>query len=239
MDPSPALSHEERIRYERHMIVPGFGEEQQEKLMNARILVIGAGGLGSAVLHYLAAAGIGCIGIVEFDSVTHSNLQRQILYTTHDLDSPKVEIAAERLMAINPYCQIITFGIRLTEENAEEIFDDFDLVMDCTDNYATRYIIDQTCEKLSLPMIYGTAQEAEGQVSLFHAEGAGSYTSLYPEEERQADDIPVGVLSPMPGIVGSIQAMEAIKLITGYGKTLAGRLLTIDAKSMEFNIFKL
>ena len=233
------LSHEEKSRYERHTIVPGFGEAEQEKLRNARVLVIGAGGLGSAVLHYLAAAGIGCIGIVEFDSVTHSNLQRQILYTTHDLDNPKVEIAAERLMAINPYSRIITFGVRLTEENAEEIFDDFDLVMDCTDNYATRYIIDRTCEKLSLPMIYGTAQEAEGQVGIFHAGGAGSYTSLYPEEERQPDDIPVGVISPMPGIVGSIQAMEAIKLITGYGETLTGRLLTFDAKTMDFKVFNL
>ena len=239
MDPSPALSHEERSRYERHLIIPGFNEEEQEKLRNARVLAIGAGGLGSAVLHYLAAAGIGCIGIVEFDVVTHSNLQRQILYTTHDLDGPKVEIAAERLMAINPYGQVITFGIRLTEKNAEDIFKDFDLVIDCTDNYETRYVIDRACKKLNLPMIYGTAQEAEGQVSVFHTGGAGAYSDLYPEKDAKSDDTPVGVLSPMPGIIGTIQAMEAIKLITGYGQTLVGRLLTVDARTMDFRVFSL
>ncbi|MDL2230457.1 HesA/MoeB/ThiF family protein [Alistipes sp. OttesenSCG-928-L06] len=233
------LSREEKSRYERHLIVPDFGDQEQEKLKNARVLVIGAGGLGSAVLHYLAAAGVGCIGIVEFDTVSHSNLQRQILYTSHDVDSPKAEIAAERLMAINPYSQVITFAIRLTDENAEDIFSDFDLVVDCTDNYQTRYVIDRMCAKLSLPMVYGSAQEAGGQVSIFHAENAGSYAGLYPEEESTQDNTPVGVISPMPGIVGSIQAMETLKLITGYGQTLAGRLLTVDAKTMSFQTFNL
>ena len=233
------LSFEEKSRYERHTIIPGFGEEEQLKLRNARVLVVGAGGLGSAALHYLAAAGVGCIGIVEFDTVSHSNLQRQILYTTRDIDGPKAEIAAERLTAINPYSQVITYAVRLTDGNAEDIFDGYDLVMDCTDNYETRYIIDRMCEKLTLPMIYGTAQEAVGQVSIFHAAGAGSYAGLYPEEDALSDGIPVGVLSPMPGIVGSIQAMEAIKLITGYGQPLTGRLLTIDAKTMAFNLFQL
>lgn len=231
------LSSHEESRYERQLIVSGFGDEAQEKLKNARVLVVGAGGLGSAVLPYLTAAGVGCIGIVEFDIVSPSNLQRQILYTTHDLDSPKAETAAERLMAINPHSQIVTFAVRLTNDNAEKIFEGFDLVVDCTDNYAARYVIDSACGKLRLPMIYGTAQEAEGQVSLFHTEGAGSYAALYPESDRKADDTPVGVLSPMPGIVGSIQALEAIKLITGFGQTLAGRLLTIDAKTMDFKIF--
>ena len=233
------LSHEEKSRYERHTIIPGFGEEEQLKLRNARVLVVGAGGLGSAALHYLAAAGVGCIGIVEFDTVSPSNLQRQILYTTHDIDGPKAEIAAERLMAINPYSQVITYAVRLTDDNAEEIFGDYDLVVDCTDNYETRYVIDRICGKLSLPMIYGTAQEAVGQVSIFHAEGAGSYAGLYPEEDALPDGKPVGVISPMPGIVGCIQAMEAIKLITGYGQPLTGRLLTIDAKTMAFNVFHL
>lgn len=233
------LSHEEKSRYERHLIVPDFGEAEQQKLAESRVLVIGAGGLGSAVLHYLAAAGVGCIGIVEFDTVSHSNLHRQILYTTHDLGGPKAEIAAERLMAINPYSRVITYAVRLDKDNAEAIFSDFDVVVDCTDNYETRYVIDEACGKLNLPMIYGSAQEAAGQVSLFHTEGAGSYAALYPEQDEKADALPVGVLSPLPGIVGTIQALETIKLIAGYGEPLAGRLLTIDAKTMSFQLFEL
>ncbi len=232
------MTEEEKKRYERHLIVPDFGEEEQKKLRDARVLVVGAGGLGSAVLSYLAAAGVGCIGIVEFDRVNHSNLQRQILYTCRDLDGPKIEIAAERLMAVNPAAQVITFAVRLTDENADEIFEGFDLVVDCTDNYATRYVIDRACAKLNKPMVYGTAQEAGGQVSVFHAGGAGSYADLYPEVPDN-DAGPVGVLSPMPGIVGSIQAMEVIKLVTGYGETLAGKLLVFDAKTMIFSRFDL
>lgn len=233
------MTEEEKSRYERHLIVPDFGEAEQEKLHNARVLVVGAGGLGSAALSYLAAAGVGCIGIVEFDTVSHSNLQRQILYTVRDLDGPKIEIAAERLMAVNPAAQVVSFAVRLTEENAEGIFGGFDLVVDCTDNYTTRYVIDRACAKLNKPMVYGTAQETGGQVALFHVAGAGSYADLYPQQDRLPDEVPVGVLSPVPGIVGSIQAMEVIKLIAGYGETLAGRLLTIDVKTMKFNLFNL
>lgn len=233
------LSPEEKRRYKRHFIVEDFNEQEQEKLKSARVLVIGAGGLGSAVLPYLTASGVGTIGLVEFDTISPSNLHRQILYTTKDLHGPKAEIAAERLMDINPHCRVITYATRLTEENAEEIFSEFDLVVDCTDNYETRYTIDRFCGKLNIPMVYGTAQESVGQVSIFHTEGAKSYAALYPEEEKREDDVPVGIISPMPGIVGSIQAMEAIKLITGYGHILAGKLLTIDAKDMVFNVFQL
>ena len=233
------LSLDEKSRYERHLIVPDFGEAEQLKLKNARILVVGAGGLGSAVLSYLTAAGIGCIGIVEFDSVSISNLQRQTLYTTPDLNAPKAETAAKRLSALNPHTRIVTHAVRLTDSNAEGIFGDFDAVVDCTDNYATRYVIDRHCQKLNRPMVYGTAQECGGQVSVFHWNGAGSYAALYPETVAGADKMPVGVLSPMPGIVGCIQALEVLKITAGYGQPLAGRLLTIDAKTMEFSVFKL
>jgi len=224
-------------RYSRHLLVPGFGEAEQAKLHDAKVLVVGAGGLGSAALSYLAAAGVGRIGIVEFDTVSISNLQRQILYTTPDLGQEKVEVAASRLRAINPEIQVITYNKKLTDENAGAIVAEYDLVVDCTDNYAARRVIDRFCSLLNKPMIYGSAQEAGGQVSVFHAGGSGSYTDLYPDP--QDDGRPVGVLSPMPGIVGSLQAMEAIKLITGFGETLAGRLLTIDAKTMTFNVFHL
>ena len=233
------MKAEEKKRFERHLIVADFGEQEQKKLRDARVLVVGAGGLGSAVLSYLTAAGVGCIGIVEFDTVSLSNLQRQILYTTRDLDGPKAELAAERLRAIHPGAEVVTFAVRLTDENADEIFAGFDLVVDCTDNYRTRYVIDRACEKLQRPMIYGTAQEASGQVSVFHTGKAGGYATLYPQADPQGDAVPVGVLSPMPGIVGSLQALEAIKLITGYGQTLMGRLLMIDAKTMAFNVFDL
>jgi adenylyltransferase/sulfurtransferase len=231
------MTEKDKNRFERQLIVQGFGEAEQERLRAACVLVVGAGGLGSAVLSYLTAAGVGRIGIVEFDTVSISNLQRQILYATPDLGRSKAEVAAERLTAINPDIQIVAFPIRLTDENAEAIFRDFDLIVDCTDNYAARYTIDRCCGKLKLPMIYGTAQETVGQVSVFHAWGAGGYADLYPRAKAGADVVPVGVLSPMPGIVGSIQAMEVIKLITGYGETLAGRLLMIDAKTMAFSVF--
>jgi adenylyltransferase/sulfurtransferase len=232
-------SQERDERYERQLLVPGFGDAEQEKLRHGRVLVVGAGGLGSAVLSYLAAAGVGRIGIVEFDTVSRSNLQRQILYTTPDLGKAKIEVAARRLIDINPNIRVIPFPVRLTDENADEIFHDFDLIVDCTDNYETRYVIDRFCGKLKKPMIYGTAQEAGGQVSVFHVPGAGSYAELYPWQERLPDGVPVGVLSPMPGIVGSIQAMEAVKLLTGFGETLAGRLLAIDTKTMNFSMFNL
>ncbi len=231
------MTEEEKSRYDRHRIVPDFGENGQERLRKGRVAVVGAGGLGSAALSYLAAAGVGHIGIVEFDAVSISNLQRQILYTTHDLGRPKAEAAVERLRAINPDIQLVAYPVRLTDENAEAIAEGYDVVVDCTDNYAARYVIDRACGKLRKPMIYGTAQESGGQVSVFHACGSGSYADLYPEGQEDAGA--VGVLAPMPGIVGSLQAMEVIKLLTGYGETLAGRLLTIDAKTMEFRLFNL
>lgn len=233
-----SLSQPELTRYERHFLVEGFDQTAQEKLKAARVLVIGVGGLGSAALNYLTAAGVGRIGIVEFDTVCLSNLQRQVLYTTRHLDRSKAETASQRLKALNPHTEIQTFGLRLNDENAEEIFRNFDLVVDCTDNYETRYVIDRTCGKLNIPMIYGTAQECGGQVSVFHYAGTKGYADLYPIEEVP-ETVPVGVLSPIPGLVGCIEATEAIKIITGYGETLAGKLLDIDGKTMSFHVFRL
>ncbi len=233
------LTEREKARYERSIRVEGFGEEAQERLRAARVLVVGAGGLGSAVLQYLAAAGVGTLGIVECDTVSESNLQRQVLYTDADLNRPKVEAAARRVEALNPAAWVVTYPDRLTEENAAEILAGFDIVADCTDNYPTRYVIDRTAGRLRMPMVYGTAQDAGGQVSVFHAEGAGSYADLYPEPEPNRPERPIGVLSPVPGIVGSIQAMEVVKLATGFGRPLAGRLLVLDALAMECTVFDL
>lgn len=233
------LSNDDYARYERSLMVDGFGEDEQQKLKTAKVLVVGAGGLGSAVLPYLVAAGVGTVGIAEFDVVSISNLQRQVLYTDSDLGGPKAELAAERLVQQNPTAEIITYAVKLTEENAEAIFKDFDLVVDCTDNYAVRYIIDRYTKKLGKPMVYGSAQESKGQLGIFNVEGGKSYADLYPESESGDDRRPVGVLSPMPGIIGCMQAMEVVKLITGYGEPLIGRLLTVDAASMQFQLFKL
>jgi adenylyltransferase/sulfurtransferase len=231
------MTKEENSRYERQLLVSDFGEEGQRRLAAGRVLVVGAGGLGSAALQYLCAGGVGHVGIVEYDTVSLSNLQRQTLYTTADLGAPKAEIAARRLSAINPNVKITAYPLRLTEENSEAIFRDYDVVVDCTDNYAARYVIDRQCGLSGIPMVYGTAQEASGQVSVFHWAGAGSYAALYPEQVVEAG-LPVGVLSPMPGIVGSIEAMETFKILTGYGRPLAGQLLMIDAREMTFTLFK-
>lgn len=226
-------------RYERNIIVEDFGEVRQQRLAQSRVLVVGAGGLGSAVLPYLAAAGVGHIGIVEFDTVSETNLQRQILYTTADLGASKALIAARRLQELNPLIEIKIFKTKLDDNIASEIFDGYDLVIDCTDNYAARYVIDRHSASMNIPMIYGTAQGSSGQISVFNSAGTGSYADLYPEHYASADNHPVGVLSPMPGIIGTLQAMEAIKIITGYGEPLYGKLLVVDAKTMKFSVYEL
>ena len=193
--------------------------------------MVGAGGLGSATLNYLAAAGVGRLRIVENDTVSLSNLQRQILYTTADLDAPKAEVAAARLSRLNPACRIEIRTDRLDGDNADEILSDCDVVVDCTDNYATRYAIDDFCSARRIPMVYGTAEQIGGQVSVFNTAGAGSYRSLYPEQPVQQPI--VGVLSPIVGVIGSLQALETIKVARGYrrrtGRTAADDRRTHDA----------
>ncbi|MDR2935832.1 MAG: HesA/MoeB/ThiF family protein [Rikenellaceae bacterium] len=235
-----ALSAAELSRYRRNIAVDKFGAEGQARLAEARVLVVGAGGLGSAALTYLAAAGVGKLGIVEFDVVSDSNLQRQILYREDDLWRFKIKIAAERLAGQRADLDIETFDTKFTVENAAEILDGYDLAVDCTDNFETRYILDYFCALTDKPMIYGSAQEAGGQVSVFNWGEAGCYADLYPEADLSGEQagIEVGVLSPLPGIVGSIQAMEAVKVITGYGTPLVGRLLVIDAAVMQFSLYE-
>jgi len=227
----------DKERYQRNLLVEGFGEEGQRRLREGRVVVVGAGGLGSAVLNYLTACGVGAIRIVEHDTVSLSNLQRQVLYTTSDLGVSKAEAAAVRLSRLNPGCRIDLADCLLTEENASELLGGFDVVVDCTDNYATRYVIDGFCAAHRVPMVYGTAEQTGGQVSVFHTEGAGGYRDLYPVPSEQKPV--VGVLSPVVGVIGSLQALETVKLLGGMGGTLAGRLLMFDGETMNFKIFEI
>ena len=227
-------------RYHRNIIAEGFDEETQLRLMESNVCVVGAGGLGSSVLNYLVAAGVGSITVVESDKISLSNLQRQVLYSTADIGESKAEIAARRLSSLNPSCRLNVVDERLDDMNAETIITGHDVVIDCTDNYSSRYIIDGVCERLKIPMVYGTAQDWGGQVSVFHyvdnaGKHSGSYKNLYPDEPVQKDL--VGVVSPVVGIIGSMQAVEVIKIITGKGITLSGRLFNVDALTLQFNIF--
>ena len=231
------MTERETERYQRNLLVEGFSATGQQRLSESRVTVVGAGGLGSATLNYLAAAGVGRLRIVENDTVSLSNLQRQILYTTADLDAPKAEVAAARLSRLNPACRIEIRTDRLDGGNADEILSDCDVVVDCTDNYATRYAIDDFCSTRRIPMVYGTAEQIGGQVSVFNTAGAGSYRSLYPEQPVQQPI--VGVLSPIVGVIGSLQALETIKLLAGIGDGLAGRLLTIDGRTMRIFTFEI
>lgn len=231
------MKETDKERYLRNLLVEDFEEEGQRRLREGRVVVVGAGGLGSAALNYLTACGTGTIRIVEDDTVSLSNLQRQVLYTTPELGASKAEAAAARLSRLNPGCRIELSECRLTEENAGELLDGFDVVVDCTDNYAARYAIDGFCAARRVPMVYGTAEQTGGQVSVFHAAGAGGYADLYPVRPPQKPV--VGVLSPVVGVIGSLQALEAAKLLAGTGQTLAGRLLVFDGRKMDFRIFEI
>ncbi|MDD3107760.1 MAG: HesA/MoeB/ThiF family protein [Alistipes sp.] len=231
------LSEQQMERYQRNLWVEGFSAASQQRLREARVTVVGAGGLGSATLHYLVAAGVGHLRIVENDVVSLSNLQRQILYTTPQIGASKAEMAALRLRQLNPDCALQISSDRLTAENCEAELAGSDVVVDCTDNYATRYLIDDFCAAHQVPMVYGTAEQITGQVSVFHVPGAGSYRALYPEEPPQKPG--VGVLSPIVGVVGSFEALEVVKWLTGIGTPLAGRLLCVDGRHMVCTVFQI
>ena len=237
MEHSFALTDSESGRYSRSMLTPAFGTEQQLKLKRARILVVGAGGLGSSVLLYLTAAGVGRIGIVEFDTVAISNLQRQLLYTSDDLGANKISAAHARLQSLNPHVEFDTYNTRFDEHNATDIARNYDLVVDCSDNYRARLTIDNTTATLGIPMVYATAQEWGGQVSIFNHGEAGRYSDLFGDqmEQKQA----VGVIPPVVGVIGSLQATEVMKLITGTGNPLINKLLSYNALTAEFKIFSL
>jgi len=241
------LSIPELSRYNRHIIIPGFGLESQEKLKMAKLLVIGCGGLGSPALLYLSAAGVGTIGIVDFDVVDDSNLQRQVLYGTGDVGKNKTEAARSRLQALNPHINIIVHNVKLSSENALAIISQYDVVVDGTDNFATRYLVNDACVLLGKPNVYASVFQFEAQVSVFNyidpaGEPGPNYRDLYPVPPPPGlvqDCSEGGVLGVLPGIAGSLQALEAIKIITGRGDVLSGRLLIFDALSFATNVFKI
>jgi len=241
-DVLPHLSHEEILRYSRHLILPDVGLEGQKKLKAARVLLVGAGGLGSPAALYLTAAGVGTIGLVDFDVVDKTNLQRQILHGTSTVGTGKLESAAARIHDLNPNVRVEPFETRLTSENALDIIRDFDVVADGTDNFPTRYLVNDACVLLDKPNVYGSIFRFEGQASVFHARRGPCYRCLY-SEPPPPGLVPScaegGVLGVLPGIIGSIQAMETIKLILGVGEPLIGRLVLFDALKLQFRELRL
>jgi sulfur-carrier protein adenylyltransferase/sulfurtransferase len=238
----PKLSHDEILRYSRHLILPDVGLEGQKKLKAARVLLIGAGGLGSPAALYLAAAGVGTLGIVDFDVVDKTNLQRQILHGTSAIGTPKLESAAARIHDLNPNVRVEPFETRLTSANALDIIRAFDIVADGTDNFPTRYLVNDACVLLGKPNVYGSIFRFEGQASVFHAKEGPCYRCLYAEPPPPGlvpSCAEGGVLGVLPGIIGSIQAMETIKLILGVGEPLIGRLVLFDALKLQFRELKL
>jgi sulfur-carrier protein adenylyltransferase/sulfurtransferase len=240
------LNKEELIRYNRHLILPGFGKDAQEKLKASRVLVIGAGGLGCPVLQYLTAAGVGTIGILDFDVVEESNLQRQVLFNVEDIGSSKAETASRKLALQNPHLEFKINNLKLSVENALNIISPYDLVVDGSDNFATRYLVNDSCVILKKPFVSGAIFKFEGQLSVFNyknKEGihGPTYRCLYPEAPDRKD-VPscseIGVLGVLPGMIGAMQANEAIKVITGIGEPLSGKLLTLDALTMQTTILK-
>lgn len=231
------LTPTELTRYNRHFSLPEVGKEGQLKLKNAKILCVGAGGLGSPVLLYLAAAGIGTIGIIDDDCVALSNLQRQILFTESDINHKKVTAAKQHLLALNQHLNILTHDLRLTSQYAPALIQDYDLVMDCSDNFATRYIINDACFYARKPFVYASISQFEGQISTFIPENGPCYRCLFaspPAPELIPNCAEGGVLGVLPGILGCLQANEAIKLILGIGQTLVKRLLLVDALHLNF-----
>ncbi len=232
------LSSQERERYQRHLRIPDFGEEGQLKLKDGAVLVVGAGGLGSAVLLYLAAVGVGKLGIVDSDRVELSNLQRQILYDTDDIGMQKTERAFQRLHTLNPNIRFKLYSDRFTEKNAAQIMRDYSIVMDGTDNFETRFLINDLCVRLGKVYIYGAINQFHGQVAVFDAKKGPCFRCLYPgmpSEEVIAASKGVGVIGAVPGIIGSIEALECIKILTGIGNPLYGRMILLDGEQMEFH----
>ncbi len=235
--PYPPLTPEEARRYHRHLILPEVGEEGQRRLKAARVLIVGAGGLGSPAALYLAAAGVGTIGLVDFDTVDVTNLQRQILHGSAEVGRPKLDSAARRLADLNPLVRVVRHDTRLARDNALAILADYDVVLDGADNFATRYLVNDACALLGKPNVHGSIFRFEGQASVFDAARGPCYRCLY-REPPPPGMVPScaegGVLGVLPGVIGTVQAIEAIKLVLGIGETLTGRLLVFDALDMRF-----
>jgi adenylyltransferase/sulfurtransferase len=239
----PAFTEDQVLRYSRHIILPGIGAAGQHKLIDAKVLCVGAGGLGSPIAMYLAAAGVGTLGIVDFDRVDVTNLQRQLLHDTDDVGRPKVASAVDRLRAINPTIEVIPYDTMLASDNAFEIIRPYDIVIDGSDNFPVRYLVNDACQMLGKPLVYGSIYQFEGQASVFlPGPETPCYRCLFPNPPPPGA-VPscaeAGVFGVLPGIIGSIQAVEAIKLVTGMGTPLVGRLLLFDALDMDFTTVKL
>lgn len=241
------LSKEELIRYSRHLSLKEFGMDAQLQLKLAKVLVVGAGGLGCPALLYLAAAGVGKIGVVDFDKVETSNLQRQVLYTEEDIGKAKAAVAVEHLRKRNSFVVFESFNLKLTASSAKQLFPDYDLILDCTDNFNARYIINDACVLLDKPFVYGSIFKFEGQVSLFNAKdktgiNGPTYRCLFPTPPADGT-IPsceeAGVIGFLPGLIGTLQAAESVKWITGIGEPLSGKLLSVNSLDMGFDLFEI
>lgn len=242
MNPTaPTLSAAETTRYSRHLRLPEIGLAGQQRLKAARVLVVGCGGLGCPVLQYLAAAGVGTLGLLDFDTVDESNLQRQVLYGTADVGRPKAMVAAEKLRAQNPFIELHTHQVLLSATNALELFGGYDLVLDCSDNFATRYLVSDACVLLGKPLVFGAIFKFEGQVTVFNYQNGPTYRCLHPVPPA-AGEVPncaqIGVLGVLPGLLGTLQATEALKIILEIGEVLSGRLLLVDTLSMRFQTIR-
>ena len=241
VEPAAELTVDEVRRYSRHLIIPDVGMAGQKRLKNAKVLCVGAGGLGSPALMYLAAAGVGTLGIVEFDTVDESNLQRQIIHSQSDIDRPKVDSAADTVKGINPYVNVIKHEVRLDSTNVMEIFGQYDLIVDGTDNFATRYLVNDACVLLNKPDVWGSIYRFDGQASVFWSEHGPCYRCLYPEPPPPGM-VPScaegGVLGVLCASIGSIQVTEAIKVLTGIGDALVGSLIVYDALEMTYRKIK-
>ncbi len=238
----PGLGADELRRYGRHLVIPEVGREGQERLKASRVLLVGAGGLGSPLALYLAAAGVGRLGVVEFDRVEETNLQRQVLYGESDVGRAKLEAAAERLAEINPHCRVEPHPVRLDSSNALDILDGYQVVVDGSDNFPTRYLVNDACVLAGKPNVYGSIFRFEGQVAVFWGARGPCYRCLFPEPPPPGlvpSCAEGGVLGMLPGVIGSLQANEAVKLLLGIGESLVGRLLLFDALKMRFRELKL
>jgi adenylyltransferase/sulfurtransferase len=233
-----SLTDDQIKRYSRHIVLPGVGSGGQEKINAGRALLIGAGGLGSPVAYYLAAAGVGTIGIIDDDVVSISNLQRQILHTTNDVDRPKVVSAKEKLVALNPECRVVTYKERLTESNTVEIFKEYDVIVDCTDNFDTRFLANDTCVMTRKPFFHGAVLRFFGQaLTVLPGEGP-CYRCVFkvpPPSSKVQTCAQAGIMGVLPGTIGVIQAAEVLKYFLGIGELLVGKMLTYDALTMEFS----